>query len=535
MTDYLRPSFSTATTTAPTKSRRYSQYSVASEEPVVEEQQKSSFNPFKAIKKMVKSAFGSSSSKKNQKLKRRNSMSGTALRRTDTAVSYQSTNSAYSYAPSIVDQLFLPRYITPVQSTGAGGGGAGAASGSMSKPSYLFPTGTNNSKNIYSPPITPSGTRSSYGGGERRESEGYFVNDYHQQMATNSNVGTPLVSPSAPVKSDNATGNAASVNGSVVPSAAAGTDPSAVSTTASATATTTAAATVTADTGTTAATGVESTATATADADENADVNANANAKDLTASTIDKQIHDHKGKETKVREELEDDEDESNMPSSKEAARDQETTESTSKPPVNPATAVSAADTNNNAVANNQTAAAGSTGPAVDGNSGAPGVAANGTVISDVKRGPVTTSSRPPLTTSQTAPAAIETAADSDGEFRTDDEAEEEEERINPGYKEWKRIRREWTKGSDQIVHRESALVNVPQSMYPKIYQCLVQQARPLRQPLNLADALKVIKAGWVSDGQWEAAAAASRSAVAAMAASQPKPTHRPVYGIKIT
>ena len=113
-----------------------------------------------------------------------------------------------------------------------------------------------------------------------------------------------------------------------------------------------------------------------------------------------------------------------------------------------------------------------------------------------------------------------------------DEEEEEEEEKVNPGYKEWKRMRREWTKGGSKVVRKESVLLDIPETMYPRIYQCLVQQARPLRQPINLEDGIRVIKAGWVADGQWAAAQAASAAAVAA---AVPPPHPAPSYGIKLT
>lgn len=91
------------------------------------------------------------------------------------------------------------------------------------------------------------------------------------------------------------------------------------------------------------------------------------------------------------------------------------------------------------------------------------------------------------------------------------DESEDEEVKTNPGYRQWKRIRREWRRGAKNIDHKESMLKNIPEDMYPKIYKHMVMQSRPLKQPMNLADAMKVIKAGWVEDGEWGAAEAASR------------------------
>lgn len=95
------------------------------------------------------------------------------------------------------------------------------------------------------------------------------------------------------------------------------------------------------------------------------------------------------------------------------------------------------------------------------------------------------------------------------------------------GYTEWKKTRRGWT-GTDPSLKKNdrvdddilqpfdslensesqnkaqynqfvSSLDNVPESSYPSIYKMLVQDKRPLKKPMPLADALVVIKSGWVS------------------------------------
>lgn len=48
-----------------------------------------------------------------------------------------------------------------------------------------------------------------------------------------------------------------------------------------------------------------------------------------------------------------------------------------------------------------------------------------------------------------------------------------------------------------------STLTNVPESSYPGIYKMLVKDNRRLKKPMPLADALVVMKAGWVATGQW--------------------------------
>lgn len=111
------------------------------------------------------------------------------------------------------------------------------------------------------------------------------------------------------------------------------------------------------------------------------------------------------------------------------------------------------------------------------------------------------------------------------------------------GYAEWKRMRKEWTgnDGADSDIEDEelnsmlrdlekedrkemgsesdykkyqyeqqarfrsynSCLTGVPESSYPSIYSMLIKQGRVLKKHMPLADALIVIKAGWVATGQW--------------------------------
>ncbi|KAA8915415.1 hypothetical protein TRICI_002448 [Trichomonascus ciferrii] len=79
------------------------------------------------------------------------------------------------------------------------------------------------------------------------------------------------------------------------------------------------------------------------------------------------------------------------------------------------------------------------------------------------------------------------------------------------GYDEWVRIRERWTKGTcahattpDEFENYEhSQLKHIPPTAYPRMYKMLVKENRPLKEPLNLADALKIIKAGWEADGTW--------------------------------
>lgn len=93
----------------------------------------------------------------------------------------------------------------------------------------------------------------------------------------------------------------------------------------------------------------------------------------------------------------------------------------------------------------------------------------------------------------------------SDGVWDPDDSEtdSDEDEEINPGYCEWKRRRREWTKYSNQLPEFKSTLEGIPESSYPSIYQLLVLKSRELKTPLPLPDAIKIIKSGWVATGQW--------------------------------
>lgn len=76
------------------------------------------------------------------------------------------------------------------------------------------------------------------------------------------------------------------------------------------------------------------------------------------------------------------------------------------------------------------------------------------------------------------------------------------EESYNPGYRQWKKNREEWTSGPAPEV-KPSSIQGIPEHAYSQVYQVLVKQNRPLKEPMNLADALKVIRAGWVADGSW--------------------------------
>uniref|UniRef100_A0A060SZ19 ARAD1A16412p n=1 Tax=Blastobotrys adeninivorans TaxID=409370 RepID=A0A060SZ19_BLAAD len=82
---------------------------------------------------------------------------------------------------------------------------------------------------------------------------------------------------------------------------------------------------------------------------------------------------------------------------------------------------------------------------------------------------------------------------------------------VDPGYETWLKIRSQWTGGLHEhtttpeefVNFADSKLKGIPESSYPGIYKVLVKDNRPLKEPLNLVDAIKVMKAGWISDGTW--------------------------------
>lgn len=82
---------------------------------------------------------------------------------------------------------------------------------------------------------------------------------------------------------------------------------------------------------------------------------------------------------------------------------------------------------------------------------------------------------------------------------------------VDAGYDTWLKIRSQWTGGLHEhtttpeefVNFADSKLKGIPESSYPGIYKVLVKDNRPLKEPLNLVDAIKVMKAGWISDGTW--------------------------------
>lgn len=70
------------------------------------------------------------------------------------------------------------------------------------------------------------------------------------------------------------------------------------------------------------------------------------------------------------------------------------------------------------------------------------------------------------------------------------------------GYSYWLKRREEWSKPNPKVKPRQSTLSHIPVESYPKVYKSMIG-SHPLKQPMRLDDALKVMYEGWVADGTW--------------------------------
>ncbi|EDO16119.1 hypothetical protein Kpol_1001p31 [Vanderwaltozyma polyspora DSM 70294] len=77
----------------------------------------------------------------------------------------------------------------------------------------------------------------------------------------------------------------------------------------------------------------------------------------------------------------------------------------------------------------------------------------------------------------------------------------------------WKRRRELWTEinetnndisGSEK---RKQTFEKIPADYYPRVYKKLVIDDKPLKDPLNLEDAIQVINSGWTETKKWATAA----------------------------
>lgn len=84
----------------------------------------------------------------------------------------------------------------------------------------------------------------------------------------------------------------------------------------------------------------------------------------------------------------------------------------------------------------------------------------------------------------------------------------------------WERRRALWVQPTDAEVDRDErqrrrderqrrrdVFATIPKSFYTRIYRNLVLDDKPLRESMNLQDALKVVNAGWIETKKWENAA----------------------------
>ncbi|SMN22694.1 similar to Saccharomyces cerevisiae YLR407W Putative protein of unknown function [Maudiozyma saulgeensis] len=130
------------------------------------------------------------------------------------------------------------------------------------------------------------------------------------------------------------------------------------------------------------------------------------------------------------------------------------------------------------------------------------------------------------------SPSNMTQVRDIDEEMNSDDDEENEEETFD-NYDDveacrllrseqgepfvgaieiWKYRRDLWQKKTTDITkedidERREEFQQIPSEYYDRIYRKLVIEDKPLREPLNLQDALKVIDAGWTETKKWERAA----------------------------
>ena len=76
----------------------------------------------------------------------------------------------------------------------------------------------------------------------------------------------------------------------------------------------------------------------------------------------------------------------------------------------------------------------------------------------------------------------------------------------------WRQRRELWQLPTNAVTQgdidqRRHGFQQIPAEYYDRVYKKLVMEDKPLREPLNLQDALKVINAGWTETKKWERAA----------------------------
>ena len=72
----------------------------------------------------------------------------------------------------------------------------------------------------------------------------------------------------------------------------------------------------------------------------------------------------------------------------------------------------------------------------------------------------------------------------------------------------WKIRRKLWTENTTNIdpfkEHNRDVFKDIPEQYYYRVYKKLVIEDIPLREPLNLEDAIKVINSGWRENKTWD-------------------------------
>lgn len=77
----------------------------------------------------------------------------------------------------------------------------------------------------------------------------------------------------------------------------------------------------------------------------------------------------------------------------------------------------------------------------------------------------------------------------------------------------WEHRRALWLKPTvsrtkiQESEERREVFAKIPQNYYTRIYKRLVMDNKPLREPMNLQDAIQIINAGWIETRKWEDAA----------------------------
>ncbi|KAF5100095.1 hypothetical protein D0Z03_000873 [Geotrichum reessii] len=102
------------------------------------------------------------------------------------------------------------------------------------------------------------------------------------------------------------------------------------------------------------------------------------------------------------------------------------------------------------------------------------------------------------VATRERKPVNVNDGDDEDIESMDGSDAEDlEEEAVNPGYREWKRRRKEWTRGQDKITPQPTVIKNLSRSEILAVYQNLVIHRRKVRNAMSVEDVVAVLQVGW--------------------------------------